>query len=61
MPREAKVYQFRNQGLLGHPAQFPQLRVHADGSEAGQRIDFVDEHFPVWLQEEVHAAQALAA
>src|SRR5260370_41603403 len=42
---------------VGQTGRFPQLGVHADGSEAGNRVEFVDGDFSIRTVEEEIAAR----
>src|SRR5271167_2908106 len=50
----------RDQVPVTHSGCLPQLGVHADAGEAGQRVHLVDVYaaLAVWLHEEIDAGQA---
>ena len=51
-----------DEGGMGGALVFHQLRIHADGGEAGQGVDLVDEDAArAVLHKEIAAGQALAA
>src|SRR5918999_605469 len=54
VPLHGQLQQPVEQLRVRHPARLPQLRVHARGGEAGDRVELVDEH-PVLGHEEVHS------
>src|SRR5262245_53000016 len=55
--REGEVDQPRDELGVGNAGGFPELRIRARRGEAGQRVDLVDKHAALALDEEVHASE----
>src|SRR5688500_13489665 len=59
MALERQLDETVDQRRVAHPAGLPQLRIHADGGEAGQRVHFVQvEAAVVAAEQEVDAGEA---
>src|SRR5215467_12643930 len=54
---EGEVDQPRDELGVGNAGGFPELGIGARRGEAGQRVDLVDEHAALALDEEVHARE----
>src|SRR5499425_19044 len=57
---EGEVDQPRDELGVGDAGGFPELGIGAGRGEAGQRVDLVDEHAALALDEEVHAREPRA-
>ena len=54
-----KFNQLIDQFAEGYAAGFPEFRIHADGSETGNGVDFVQKELAAFfLQEEIHASHS---
>ena len=61
MPCERELNQAVEQSRVGQAAGLPQLGIHADGGEAGDGIDLVDENFSTGaIQQKIHPRHSFA-
>src|SRR5438105_2634569 len=61
MPRDRKIDELRQKLLVTNPRRFPQFRIHANRSETGDRIQFVEEKFSAYpIKEQVDSSHPFA-
>ncbi len=59
MTRQGQIDQLIQERSIGEARSLPQLRIHADGGEAGYRVDFVEVHLAgLTIHQKVHPCHA---
>ena len=48
------------EGIVWHPSRFPELRIHAVARKSWDRIYFIDENFPIFLQKDIDSSHTFA-
>lgn len=61
MALQRQFNQAADQAGVVQAAGLPQLRIHTDVGKTWQRIDFVDDNFVLFRQENINAGHAAAA